>query len=226
MNIKEKIGQRIHEERLARGLTRKALEELTDDLKQSRISNWERGDRTPGPEEIKQLAKALDVSPAYLMCLTDEKRPKKIPGLGALIPILDHQQACDPKKFIQTLKTEHNQDEISFIPISAELTTRIGENAFALKMKDESMHPELRVNDILIIDPNSELQPGSLVVTQLNEDNEVIVRRYKQLALSKEFNPFELRAENDNWGNIKIDKKADAIIIGVIVCIVRYPGRY
>ncbi|KTC73172.1 transcriptional repressor DicA [Legionella bozemanae] len=226
MNIKERIGQRIQEERIAKGLTRKALEELTDDLKQSRISNWERGDRTPGPEEIKQLAKALDISPAYLMCLTDEKRPQKTPGLGLLIPILDHQQACDAKEFIQTMRNEHNLDKIDFIPISAELSTHIGENAFALKMKDESMHPELRVNDILIIDPNSEPHPGSLVVAQLNEDNEVIVRKYKQLVLSKEFNPFELRAENDNWGNIKIDKVTDAKIIGVIACIVRYTGKY
>lgn len=79
MSIKEQIGQRIQAARLEKGLTRKALAELTNDLKQSRINNWERGDRTPGPEEIKQLAKALEVSAAYLMCLTDEKQPKKYP---------------------------------------------------------------------------------------------------------------------------------------------------
>jgi SOS-response transcriptional repressor LexA len=70
------------------------------------------------------------------------------------------------------------------------------------------------------------MHPGSLVVAKLNEYNEVIVRRYKQLALSKEFNSFKLRAENDNWGNIKIDTITDAKIIGVIVCVVRYTGRY
>src|SRR5690348_761979 len=115
MNIKEKIGQRIQTERLAKGLTRKALEELTEDIKQSRISNWERGDRTPGPAEIKQLAKALDISPAYLMCLTDEKQPKKILGLGALIPLLDHQQACDPIASLQFIRNEENVDKLSFM---------------------------------------------------------------------------------------------------------------
>ena len=124
------------------------------------------------------------------------------------------------------MKNEHSLDKIDFIPISAELSTHIGENAFALKMKDESMHPELRINDILIIDPSSEPHPGSLIVAQLNEDNEVIVRKYKQLVLSKEFNPFELCAENNNWGNIKIDKITDAKIIGVIACVVRYTGKY
>ncbi len=46
MNIKEEIGARIFQERQAKGLTRKALAELTDDLKPSRINNWERGLRT------------------------------------------------------------------------------------------------------------------------------------------------------------------------------------
>ncbi|MBA2649335.1 MAG: helix-turn-helix domain-containing protein [Legionella sp.] len=221
MNIKEKIGQRIKEARLAKGFTLKTLEELTDDLKQTRISNWERGDRTPGPEEIKQLANALEVSPAYLMCLTDEKQTKKIPGLGALIPLLDHQKACDPKAFIQGIKNGENKVELSFIPVSAELSSRIGEYAFALKMTDDSMFPELRMQDILIIDPHFKFHPGSLVVVTLYDEKEVLVRRYKQLTLSKEANPFELCAENENWGNIIIDKMSDSTIVGVVLSIVR-----
>jgi transcriptional regulator with XRE-family HTH domain len=46
MNIKEKIGLRIYEARKAKGLTRQSLADLTDDLKPSRINNWERGIRT------------------------------------------------------------------------------------------------------------------------------------------------------------------------------------
>lgn len=37
-----KIGQRIMDERKAKGLTRKALAELTGELKTSRINNYER----------------------------------------------------------------------------------------------------------------------------------------------------------------------------------------
>jgi SOS-response transcriptional repressor LexA len=222
MSIKQRIGQRILEARQAKGLTRKALEELTDDLKQTRICNWERGDRTPGAEEIKQLAKALDISPAYLMCLSDEKQPKKIPGLGALVPLLDHHQACDSKASIQAIKNAQDSDRVTFIPLSAELTTHLGNSAFALKMKDESMHPELRINDILIIDPDCKPKPGCLVVAQLNNEHEIIVRRYKQLPLSGDFQPFELRAENDNWANMKIDKVTGGVIVGTVVSLIRY----
>lgn len=183
MNIKDKIGQRIKEERVARGLTLKTLEELTDDLKQTRISNWERGYRTPGPEEIKQLAQALDVSPAYLMCLTDEKQPKKKQGLNALIPLLNFQQACEAKLFIQRLKNNQNEQEVRYIPVTAEFNAKLEEYSFALKMNDESMHPELRLNDILIINPIAKLHPGNLVAVQL--EDQVIIRRYKQLTFSK-----------------------------------------
>ncbi len=88
-------------------------------------------------------------------------------------------------------------------------------------MNDLSMIPELRMDDILIIDANLKLHPGSLVVAKLYDGNEVIIRRYKQLTLSKEFSPFELCSDNDHRGNIKVSKISEGIIIGVIVCIVR-----
>ncbi|KTD57021.1 phage repressor [Legionella santicrucis] len=73
------------DERKAKGLTRKALAELTGELKTSRINNYERGDRRP--TEIKLLADVLEVSPSYLMCLTDNREGKitKSPGMGTLI---------------------------------------------------------------------------------------------------------------------------------------------
>ncbi|QRN02952.1 helix-turn-helix domain-containing protein [Legionella sp. MW5194] len=221
MSIKEQIGQRIQAARQEKGLTLKALAGLTDDLKQSRINNWERGDRTPGPEEIKQLAKALDVSAAYLMCLTDEKQPKKIPGLGALIPILDYQQACDPVAAIEAIKSEINQDRVSFIPVAADLAQRLGENAFALKIKDDSMSPELRINDLLLVSLNVNPSPGNFVVALINGAEAVIVRRYKQLSVNKNFQSFELKAENDNWGVIQVTDKNDCTVKGIISCVVR-----
>lgn len=106
MSIREKIGKRINDARKAKGLTRQSLADLTDDIKPSRINNWERGTRMPGPEEITQLAKALEVSPAFLMGLSDELDGKfsKTSGIGALIPLLDYKQACDLSSFFKELK--------------------------------------------------------------------------------------------------------------------------
>ncbi|MGX8726488.1 LexA family protein [Legionella pneumophila] len=220
MNIKEKIGERIFQERQAKGLTRKALAELTDDLKPSRINNWERGLRTPGPEEIKQLAEVLDVAPGYLMCLTDDKHIKqKFPWLGALIPLLNSQQACDPITVIQAIRDEREHDSVSFIPLSPELSQKLGQNTFALQMQDDSMLPDLKNGDILIIDPDKNIQPGEFVIA--HDHNEVIIRRYKQLSADKPRSEFELVALNDNWANLKVHHGSNHKIVGVVLTIIR-----
>lgn len=221
-NIKEKIGERIFQERKTKGLTRKALAELTDDLKPSRINNWERGLRTPGPGEIKQLAQALDVAPGYLMCLTDEKHIKtEFPWLGALIPMLNAEQACDPKTHIKAIKEEHDDGSFSFIPIYPEISRQVGENSFALRMQDNSMLPELRIGDILIIDPDQNAQPGGLVVARVQDSHDVLVRRYKQLSIENPTQEYELIALNENWASIRVQKNQKHKIIGLALALIR-----
>lgn len=222
MNIKEKIGERIFQERQAKGLTRKALAELTDDLKPSRINNWERGLRTPGPEEIKQLAEALDIAPAYLMCLTDDKQVKQeFPWLGALVPLLNSQQACDPKTVIQSIRDETGQHSVSFIPLSPEISQKLSENTFAFRVQDDSMSPELKIGDVLIVDPDQSSRPGGLVVANFQETNDVIVRRYRQLSAGNITNEFELIPKNENWATIRSVQTGTYRIVGVVLAFIR-----
>ncbi|VEE02714.1 phage repressor [Legionella oakridgensis] len=223
MSIKEKIGNRIRNERLAKGLTRKALAELTENLKVSRINNYERGERTPGPNEIKQLAHALEVAPAFLMCLSDDKQGKlkQAPGLGALIPILDFKQACNPEPIIHDIKSESYSDKVKLIPISAPLAERVGEHVFALEIKDDSMYPELKVKDVAVVDPHTQPNPGDFVVAKLEQDNEVIIRKYKQLSASKSVLEFELIALNPDWANVKVGTETHGIIIGTLISLSR-----
>jgi transcriptional regulator with XRE-family HTH domain len=70
MNFKKEIGRRLAE---ARDDKRWSLADLSREtsgvLSPSRISNYEQGERLPGPREILILSKALGRDPAYLMCL-------------------------------------------------------------------------------------------------------------------------------------------------------------
>ena len=66
-------GRRLKAAREAKGLTVEQLADLSDGgLKASRISNYEQGTRGMKPPQAKELAKLLDVSPAYLLTLTDD----------------------------------------------------------------------------------------------------------------------------------------------------------
>lgn len=72
MDLKEEIGRRIKQAREDAGLTLLELSKRVGHLKVSRISNYEQGRRTPGPEEARALARALGVSAAYLLCVDAE----------------------------------------------------------------------------------------------------------------------------------------------------------
>ena len=219
LNIKKEIGRRIFEARKEKGLTLKALGKLAGDLKQTRLTNWEQGLRAPGPEEIKLLAHALEVSPAFLMCLTDNKQQNLYASpVGALIPVLDHQQACEPKVWVQAIQQDGKSSR-AVIPVNYELAECLGKNAFALKMKDDSMDPELKRNDILIVDPDHELSPGGFVVAKLKDNNEVIVRRYRQLSVVN--SECELLPVNMAWAGVHIDNRDGSKIIGSVINLIR-----
>ncbi len=223
MSIKEKIGQRIKLERTSKNLTRKALAELTETLNVSRINNYERGERTPGPMEIKQLAKALDVAASYLMCLSDDRQGglNRFQELGVLVPVLDFKQACNPESSIQEINEGGSLERRPFITIDSDFAGRLSKNAFALSMEDNSMAPELRVSDVLIIDTNIHPNPGDFVVVQLNDNPKVIIRKYKQLSLSEISSEFELIALNEDWANVQVSSAIKSKLIGVVVHLYR-----
>lgn len=222
LNIKKEIGRRILEARKAKGLTLKALGELAGDLKQTRLTNWEQGTRTPGPEEIKQLAQVLDVSPAFLMCLSDDIQVKKTKSPSHLIPLLDHHQACDAKLHINAIREQGTTNDVVFISVSAVLLPKLSDEAFALKMIDESMIPEIRVGDVLIVDPYTKPRPGDFVVALLEDGQEVTIRKYKQLSASNDMEEYELVTLNNDWANIRVGANGiQAQIIGCGVSLIR-----
>lgn len=219
LNIKKEIGKRILEARKAKGLTLKALGELAGGLKQTRLTNWEQGTRTPGPEEIKLLAQALKVPPAFLMCLSDEMQKKPTQRFSQLIPLLDHHQACDAKSQVEAIRDQDLSSDVVFISVSTALLPELSADAFALKMIDESMTPEIRVDDVLVIDPDTKPSPSDVVVVSLVGKPEVIICQYKKLSYSS--SEFELVTLNDNWPNIKVGNGVDGEIIGKVLQNIR-----
>lgn len=60
------IGDRIRSARLAKGFTQPELARECGWQTQSRVSNYERGDREPKSSDVRALGKALNVSEAWL----------------------------------------------------------------------------------------------------------------------------------------------------------------
>jgi len=84
------------------------------------------------------------------------------------------------------------------------------------------MTPEFRIGDTLLISPNSKVKPGDFVVAILDGEDEVVIRKYKQLSAGKGTEEFELVALNSDWANLYIDtKKLHDVITGCIISIFR-----
>jgi transcriptional regulator with XRE-family HTH domain len=65
----EKIGERIKEARIARDMTRKALAEKIG-ATPSLLTNYENGDRVPSLQNLIAIARTLETSADFLLCLT------------------------------------------------------------------------------------------------------------------------------------------------------------
>ena len=102
-----------------------------------------------------------------------------------------------------------------FIFVSVALLPELGSEAFALKMLDESMTPEFRVNDVLVIDPSITPTPGDYVLVHIAGKQEAIICRYRKLSYTSP--EFELVTLNDSWPNIKMTDEFRIEIIGKVM---------
>jgi len=103
MDIKPEISNRITQSRKAMGITIKELAARIGSLSAARISNWEQGTRSPGPVEAKLLAKELNVSASYLLCLTDNVQGELSQSSGSgsrFIPVLKMSDAPKAKELL------------------------------------------------------------------------------------------------------------------------------
>lgn len=220
MNIKTKIGRRITEARNKAGYTIKQLAAKTVDLSPSRISNWEQGTRKPGPAEVKQLAVLLNVSPAYLLCLVDDDSiSHEYSGstISRALPLLNFSDVNTITSLNEAIETSRNNKEL--IPVTKTLSEKIGTHAFCLRLTDESMLPEFRVNDVVIIDPHLKPKPGQFILATLNNEEIPLLRKYRELEVKQIKNRrYELVSLNNDWPNVIVDhEKMKATIIGVVV---------
>ena len=110
-------------------------------------------------------------------------------------------------------------DNVILITASTGLLSKLGADAFALKMSDDSMMPEFRPNDILVINSSAAPEPGNYVAVKMSGKLEVIICQYKKLSYNS--SEFELLTLNDHWPNIKVADDVDVEIVGKVVQCMR-----
>mgnify|MGYP000872581000 FL=1 len=145
------------------------LHELTGISKAS-ISEYLSSNYEPKQRNIFKIAQALDVSPSYLMGVSDTpqntsaappQRPRK---KGVRIPVLGSVAAGVPIEAVE--------DVIDYEEIEEQLA-RTGD-FFALQVRGASMEPVLYEGDVVIVRKQSSVSTGDIAIVLINGDEATV----------------------------------------------------
>lgn len=147
------MGEKIHYLRKRYHMT---LQELGDKVgvTKSTVRKWENGMiENMRRDKILKVAKALSVSPEYLMGWKDQKEKKSVD-----IPVLGCIAAGIPIEAIEYI--------VDYEEIPAAMA-RTGEY-FGLLIKGRSMEPQIYDGDVIIVRRQPDIESGSIAVVLVN----------------------------------------------------------
>ena len=195
----ETIGQRIKRFREELSISQAELAQRCGWLSQSRIGNYETDSRKVSVEDAVVLAKALNVNPGELILGTPDNASFTSAG-ERYLPLVSYVQAAPFTEPDNLLSAEGAKGHVMYDgPIS--------EVAFALKIKGDSMEPEFKEGDTIIIDPMVAPHPGEFVIAK-NGDHEATFKKYRLKANGS----FELVPLNPDYPTIDSDIQPVKII--------------
>jgi len=215
-DTKHEIGRRIAGARKHLKLTIKELAAACGNFSQSRVSNWEQGLRTPSPDAIKKLSFILNVSPAYLMCLSEQDSYEGNYQLSFAAPYLELE---DIKNLDDTLKHLREQNkQYPFAPVHRKDIPENIKTLIAIQIKDKSMEPELMLGGTAIIAVGRKSKPGDIVLAQVEGSADALIRKYRMTRTSDTHTLIEeLVPINPDWPSLRLTEKTSGKIIGVLL---------
>ena len=177
---------------------------------QSRISRYETGNRSPSKQTLQKMAKILQVTVEQLTSRFRNVEPAVL-KTGRAVPLISWVQAGhwhEPEDHFRP-----GEGEGEPVPSSTK-----DENAFALRVIGDSMEPEFREGDIVIVSPNSEPVTGDFVIAKVA--GEVT---FKQLHIY--LNKLVLKPLNDAYEPIEIARN-EGVEVRIIGKVVEKVKRY
>lgn len=155
------IGSKIKAARKAAHMGQAELGEAIG-IGKSSISEWESGKRSPDIDKVRDIAKALNVTPAYLMGW-DEPSPASrplpaglLPVVKRRIPILGHVAAGVPIM----AEREYEEYEDDTYGLSCD---------YVLRVEGDSMEPRVMNGDIVYVRQQPDVDDGQIAVVGVDD---------------------------------------------------------
>ncbi|MBL0521667.1 helix-turn-helix domain-containing protein [Aeromonas enteropelogenes] len=218
-----KINERIKQTRKRLGYSQEILGSRVGVSRVS-ISQWERGENTPNGRYLNELAAALGVTVDWLLTgegeASSSSGDQRISGYhnvepaviyqGKRIPILSYVQAGNWREMCE--QATAFDGNVEYVSAGGE----IGPYGFGLWLRGDSMLPQFKEGDLIIVDPDEVPQPGDYVVAK-NGSDEATFKKYRPRGIDESGQEvFELVPLNDDYPTMHSDRQ-HIQIIGVMV---------
>lgn len=195
------IGLNVRRRRMRLGWTLLKLATLSG-LDPSFLSRLERCKTGYSTDTEEALAKAFSIKPSVLH--NDGSNVIQAPEDHRRIPILDYVKAGHFSFVDDTFGPEELQEATMTILDHSAKT-------FAMWIKGDSMTPEFKPGDLVVIDPAVDPSPGDYVVAA-NEAGEATFKRYRLVGQREGKTVFELVPSNPDYPAWRSDEEPLRII--------------
>jgi len=156
------MGRRIRELRLEKGLSQEELGRIVG-VRRAAVNKWETGQvKNLRRDTIATLSRFFDVSPSYLMGMTDIRRPDSV--RVRRVPLLGSVAAGNP-----LLAMEEHHD---YIVVDGNIRVD-----FCLRVRGDSMiDARIQEGDIVFVRRQPTVENGEIAVVMI--DGEVTLKRF------------------------------------------------
>ncbi|HHQ4654127.1 TPA: LexA family protein [Aeromonas hydrophila] len=219
----ETINDRISARRRAQKMSQDELAKRIGITRVS-ISKWESGLNQPKGRYLNDLAAALGVTVDWLLTGDGEARgqpaPEVMPGYhnvepavipqGTRVPVLSYVQAGHWHEMCE--QATAFDGNVEYVVAGVEL----GPCGFGLWVRGDSMAPQFKEGDLVIVDPDISPKAGDFVVAS-NGKEEATFKKYRSRGEYENGQPrFELVPLNEDHETLSTDQTS-ITIIGVVV---------
>lgn len=166
------LGERIRDRREELGLSQEQLGSLVG-LQKAQISNIETGKRGTPVERLQEFAQALKMSVSEIIEGSVDPKLLPIPGAlrGRLIPIISWVKAGDLAEAIDCWPAGVSGEGSPVL-----VHKGVSLKSFALKVVGNSMETRFKEGDIIVVDPEIEVQTGDYCIAKVA--GEVTFKQY------------------------------------------------
>jgi len=168
-NMKRSCSERLSQALSIKNITQTELCKRTG-IPKSAMSQYIKGNFEPKQDRIYLIAKALNISEAWLMgydvSMHREENAKKT---GIKIPVLGLVRAGIPMDAVEYI--------IDYEEISEDMA-RQGE-FFGLQIKGDSMEPKISEGDVVIVRKQPDVESGEIAIILVNGDEATIKKVQK-----------------------------------------------